>query len=313
MPATNSRRHLEAQHDDDGDSELDELPLPPSAILRLEPARLVHDVDEEIFILYTLNAKSQHDGGLGYVNSSDDNIFVSIDGTKWSSATSDRNLTGKLIVPIYQHVTSLRSSKGDTGSVLWRSTVELAIRFQQGTLFDLALLKRASVLELGAGTGALPAIVASLAKSWLATDQQQLLPLMRKNLDSYANVKVASLDWFDFLNPPSPHSAQLHKSRVLDQLSFNLVDQTAETVRGPDVIVCCDCIYNPGLFDALIAALNVFTDRQRTVVLVSCEMRSDESLADFLTRWKASDEHWRIVSLEERFEKGFVALAAWKI
>ena len=172
MPTTNSRRHLEAQHDDDGDSELDELPLPPSAILRLEPARLVHDVDEEIFILYTLNAKSQHDGVLGYVNSSDDNILVSIDGTKWSSATSDRNWTGKLIVPIYQHVTSLRSSKGDTGSVLWRSTVELAIRFQQGTLFDLALLKRASVLELGAGTGALPAIVASLAKSWLATDQQ---------------------------------------------------------------------------------------------------------------------------------------------
>ncbi|EST04536.1 Nicotinamide N-methyltransferase-like protein [Kalmanozyma brasiliensis GHG001] len=297
----------------DGDrdelGEADELPTPPSAILHIAPARLVDDVDEEIFLLYTLNAKSQHDGGLGYVNHSSDKIFVAIKGDKWTSALSERNLTGKYIVPIYQHVTSLRSSKGDTGSVLWRSTVELAIRFHQGSLFELSLLKDATVLELGAGTGALPAMVGQLARTWLATDQEQLLPLMRKNADSFANVKVAPLDWFDFLNPPSSHSAQLRKKQVLEQLSSN-----AEAVQeqAPDVIICCDCIYNPGLFDALIAALNVFTEQQKTVVLVSCEMRSDESLAEFLTKWKASDAAWRIVSLEERFDKGFVALAAWK-
>ncbi|KAJ9474131.1 hypothetical protein PHBOTO_004200 [Pseudozyma hubeiensis] len=305
MPAAPAPpQHHEAQLDDDDDDQVAEPPLPPSNVLRVAPGRLVDDVDEEIFLLYTLNAKSQHDGGLGYVNSSDDKIYVSIDGNKWSSALSDRNLSGKIIVPIYQHVTNLRSSKGDTGSVLWRSTVELAIRFHQGTLFDLSLLKNASVLELGAGTAALPAMVASLAKSWLATDQDLLEPLMRKNADSYNNVTVASLDWFDFLNPPSAHSAQLRKKHILDQLSSQS--------QGPDVIICCDCIYNPGLFDALIATLNVFTVKQRTVVLVSCEMRSDESLADFLTRWKASDQDWCIVSLEERFEKGFVALAAWK-
>ncbi len=138
---------------------------------------------------------------------------------------------------------------------------------------------------------------------------------MRKNLDNRSNVSIAPLDWFDFLNPPSSHSAQLRKKQILDHLRSGVVSGTAqdeELGQSPDVIICCDCIYNPGLFDALIAALNVFTEKQKTVVLVSCEMRSDESLAEFLTKWKASDDDWRIVSLEERFDKGFVALAAWK-
>lgn len=288
------------------------LPAPPSALIRLEPGRLVDDVDEEIFLLYTLNSKPQHDGGLGYVNHSNDLIYVSIDGQTWSSATSDRNLTGSLIVPVYQDVTSLRSSKGNTGSVLWRSTVELAIRFRQGTLFDLSKLKDAVVLELGAGTGALPAFVGGLSKRWLATDQEELLPLMRKNLDREHNVKVGTLDWFDFFNSPTPHTAQLRKKNVLAQLAAEGEDREAVGAAGLDLILCCDCIYNPGLFDALIATLNVFTEKDKTVVLVSCEMRSDESLAEFLTKWKQSDPAWKLVSLEERFDKGFVAIAAWK-
>ncbi|SPO29504.1 related to RKM5 - protein lysine methyltransferase [Ustilago trichophora] len=299
----------------DDDFTADDLPTAPNALLHVKPGRLVDDVDEEIFLLYTLNAKSEHDGGLGYVNHSSDKIYVAIDGTKWSFALSDRNLSGKLVVPIYQDVTSLRSSKGNTGSVLWRSTVELAIRFHKGAIFDLTLFKNASVLELGAGTGALPAMLSGLSKTWLATDQEELLPLMRKNLDMHKGVKVAPLDWFDFLHPPSQHSALLRKKHILDQINPASTTRGRDedaAMQGVDVILCCDCIYNPGLFDALIATLNVFTDRQKTVVLVSCEMRSDESLAEFLTKWKASDPNWIIVSLEERFDKGFVALAAWK-
>lgn len=302
-----------SHNDDDGGLDQQELPAPPNALLRVKPGRLVDDVDEEIFLLYTLNAKSEHDGGLGYVNHSAGKIFISIDGNLWSSALSDRNLSGTLIAPIYQDVTSLRSSKGNTGSVVWRSTVELAIRFHQGTLFDLSRLKDATVLELGAGTGALPVLVGGLSGRWLATDQEELIPLLRKNLDKHERVKVSSLDWFDFLNPPSMHSALLRKKHVLDQLVPSATArERGEKVDGADLIICCDCIYNPGLFDALVATLNVFTDKQRTMVLVSCEMRSDESLAEFLTKWKESDASWIIVSLEERFEKGFVALAAWK-
>lgn len=287
-----------------GDSDTESLPTPPNGLLRLLPARVVDDVDEEIFLLYTLNAKAQHDGGLGYVNHSSDKIFIALDASgSWSSALSDRNLTGELVVPIYQHVTSLRSSKGNTGSVLWRSTVELAIRFRRGAIFDLKHFNEANVLELGAGTGALPALLGALSKRWLATDLDELVPLLRKNLDGKDGVGVAALDWFDFLHPPSPHTAQLTKRHVLDQLGG---------AQSPDVIICCDCIYNPGLFDALIATLNVFTRKDKTIVLVSCEMRSDESLAEFLTKWKDSDPTWIIVSLEERFQKGFVALAAWK-
>lgn len=299
---------------DDEDNGDDELPTPLNALLRLRPARLVDDVDEEIFLLYTLNAKSQHDGGLGYVNHSNDKVYVALDGTGWSSALSDRNLSGELVVPIFQDVTSLRSSKGNTGSVLWRSTVELAIRFRQGDIFDLAHLKHATVLELGAGTGALPAMLGGLCSSWLATDQDELLPLMRKNLDRTPGVTVAALDWFDVLNPPSAHSAQLRKKHILNQLNPAPTTSPHDTPakEGADVIICCDCIYNPGLFDALIATINAFTQVGNTTVLVACEMRSDDSLAEFLTMWKASDQRWSIVSLEERFEKGFVALAGWK-
>ncbi|KAJ1025020.1 hypothetical protein NDA18_004306 [Ustilago nuda] len=296
---------------DNDDEEV--LPAPPNALLHVSPGRLVEDVDQEIFLLYTLNAKSEHDGGLGYVNHSADKIFISIDRNTWSSSTSERNLSGKLITPIYQHVTSLRSSKGNTGSVVWRSTVELAIRFRSGALFDPCLFNDATVLELGAGTGALPALVADLSGKWLATDQDELLPLLRKNLSQHERVKTASLDWFDFLNPPSMRSAQLRKKHVLDQLLPSATTtEHQEKLKRVDLIICCDCIYNPALFDALIATLNVFTDSQRTIVLISCEMRSNESLAEFLTRWKQSHLAWIIVSLEHRFDKGFVALAAWK-
>lgn len=327
------RTHNDHQHRDalvnkgdeeDGEDGEDDLPCAPNGqLLRVNPARLVDDVDEEIFLLYTLNAKSQHDGGLGYVNHSCDRIFIAIDGTKWThSSLSDRNLSGNLVVPIYQDVTSLRSSKGNTGSVVWRSTVELAVRLHSGSIFDLARFRDAVVLELGAGTGALAAMVGGLSGTWIATDQQELVPLMRKNLDQAGphTVKASALDWFDFLSPPSPHSAQLRRKHILDQITFptsNHNDNVQnkdnhEGVTAPDIILCCDCIYNPGLFDALIATINVFTQPHKTIVLVSCEMRSDESLAEFLSKWKQSDPSWTIISLEQRFDKGFVSLAAWK-
>lgn len=288
---------------DDGD---EDLPACPSALLHVRPARVVADVDEEIFLLYTLHAKAEHDGGLGYVNHSADRIFVAIDGQRWNSALSARNLSDA--VAVHQDVTSLRSTKGNTGSVLWRSTVELAIRVRTGALFDLAALRDASVLELGAGTGALPALVGPVCKTWLATDQHDLVALLDKNTDALPGVHTAQLDWFDFYNPPSSHTLQIRRSDILNRLHSTTNAHGAVV----DLIICCDCIYNPALFPALIATINAFTTPSHTLVLVACEMRSHHSLADFLHEWQASDAAWMILSLEKRFDKGFVTLAAWK-
>lgn len=285
----------------DGDEE--ELPEPPTSLIRLQPGRQVVDVDEEIFLLYTLQARAQHDGGLGYVNHGSDQLWVAIDGSRWSSDTKDgRDLSGSIVL-ICQDVTSLRSSRGNTGSVLWRSTVLIAIQILQDRLLDLSALRSANVLELGSGTGALPAFIAPLSHTWLATDQAELVPLMDKNTRHLANCHTAALDWYDFLTPSSAHQAQLGRSAILNHF---------DNAQYPDLIVCCDCVYNPALFPALIATLNAFTKPAHTVVLLSCEMRSNETMADFLAAWLHDDPLWRLVSLQDRFDKGFVVFAAWK-
>ncbi|PWY97086.1 hypothetical protein BCV70DRAFT_203194 [Testicularia cyperi] len=288
---------------DDGEaSEQPELPLAPTSLIRLEPGRAVEDVDEEIFLLWTLNSRSEHEGGLGYVNHSHDSLYIAIDGKSWSAAASERELSGETIVKVFQDVTSLRTARGNTGSVIWRSTVHLAIQILQNRLFDLVSLAEARVLELGAGTGALPALIASRARSWLVTDQPELMPLIDKNVHSLSNCRTRSLDWFDFLDSPSLHQTRLRTASILEHLDGEL----------PDLIICCDCVYNPALFPALVATLNAFTQPGHSMVLMACEMRSNESLSDFLRTWLESDSAWRMVSLEDRFDKGFTAFAAWK-
>ncbi|EPQ31526.1 uncharacterized protein PFL1_00859 [Pseudozyma flocculosa PF-1] len=324
MPAQSSS-HADEDHAI-ADTAMDTDMTAPTSLLRVDPARAVEDVDEEIFLLWTLNAMPSSDAGLGYIDPNHDSLFVRIGAHGWRSATRRSQLERPSlnddegdIVELSQDVTSLRSSKGNTGSVVWRSTLHLALAIRQGRLFHLDRLRHATVLELGSGTGALAAMLASRVHKWVATDQDELVPLIRRNLGrttAAANAEACALDWFDFLRPPSTAFRDRNLERILSRFDQPNADGGGGGggERYPDLILCADCVYNPSLFDALTATLAALTRPRHTVVVVVAEMRTDEGISDFLHAWRASlpDGGWRILSLEDRLAKGFVVFAAWR-
>jgi len=140
------------------------------------------DPDEEIFLLYTaLNNKTDDDNplrGLGSVDSKLGTLTLDFDvaTTVGDSAVSPQSKastrrkgkrresvlssTRTLQVELHQDTTALQSRRGDTGSVLWQASVDLArLLLEQHrlftrdsgikTLFDYAELARSHVMELG--------------------------------------------------------------------------------------------------------------------------------------------------------------------
>jgi hypothetical protein len=117
----------------------------------------------------------------------------------------------------------------------------------------------------------------------------------------------------------------------------------ADEPAWPDLILASDCespqrnlfsatgltalfsgIYNPSLFPALLATIDVLSAPQRTLVLVICELRSAESVREFLAQWlahgveeRSQPSRWCICSIEQevlgaRLAKGNAAWLAWK-
>ncbi|KAK0527329.1 Ribosomal protein lysine methyltransferase [Tilletia horrida] len=219
-----------------------------------------------------------------------------------------------------QDFTSFRSVAGNTGSVAWRSSLALALLLIQ----DLHLASSGSqharrtsllhpdalfppspqacprantVLELGAGTGVLSSLVlshpslASISTGlrWIATDQGEVLDLLRRNVDATSRRIIASqsqsdasasfsapvqlvardLDWMDVLSL-SKRTDERAK-RQLEELRRSLLsfthtgpggvdgDTEEYSARNPDLILAIDCIFNPALFPALLATLALFS------------------------------------------------------
>jgi len=176
----------------------------------------------------------------------------------------------------------LRSRSGDTGSVLWKASVEfLSLVLQQRHfperhrgLFDYAKLSQAHVLELGAGTGLLALALSPLVRKYTATDIPVLVPLLRKNLLS-TTVTVTALDW------------TLPALRQVD-------------VRGADaldVLLVVDCIYHPALVRPLLTTLTALATPQHTAAVVVAELRAEDVLREFLQGWIALG--WRVWSVGE--------------
>ncbi|GAW05253.1 cmp dcmp deaminase family [Lentinula edodes] len=87
--------------------------------------------------------------------------------------------------------------KGDTGSVVWKASVDLAFSILQHERFpstlhpflDLTQLKNAHLLELGSGTGILCVALSPFVRNYTCTDLPDLLPLIHKNLIGW-NCKI---------------------------------------------------------------------------------------------------------------------------
>ncbi|KDQ26842.1 hypothetical protein PLEOSDRAFT_29973, partial [Pleurotus ostreatus PC15] len=295
-----------------------------------------------VFLLYSnLQASSSSTPdtgfrGLGHVDSKTDTLIVKIEltaprsksgstttsgGTKEATRKHHKKATSKTIrsdisleVELWQDKTALRSRKGDTGSVLWKASVDFAqIILQQlyfgnagdrSNLLDAERLKLSHVLELGAGTGLLSILLSPFVKRYTATDIEALVPLIRKNIlnnnidhihanlppsikttvhQYTSNITVQTLDWLDLHALTSPTLRTKYTSAV-----------SPEPV---DLLLIVDCIYNPSLLPALISAIDTLTVPEQTIVLVIVELRAEDVVRDFLALWLAVDS-WVIRRIE---------------
>ncbi|GJE95861.1 Diaminohydroxyphosphoribosylamino-pyrimidine deaminase-like protein [Phanerochaete sordida] len=301
-----------------------------------EGSTLVSDADEEVFLLYTdLAAKQSHaeqNGkgfrGLGYLDNHKD--VLSLEFTypkKPQSAGKGKGKSSKkrsseaqqetLEVQLAQDKTALRSRKGDTGSVLWRASAELAqLILQQvhsqdsNALLDSSRLQDANVLELGAGTGLLGVVFAPLVKRYTVTDIDDLIPLISKNLalngvltpssqskgaPTVPNVSAEPLDWVALQNCSASKR------------------QTAYSYPPIDLLLVVDCIYHPSLLPALVDTIDYLSTPERTVVLVVVELRAEDVVREFLELWlAASGGSWDIWHAHEVMEGPYVVWVGWK-
>ncbi|KAL1743235.1 hypothetical protein HDZ31DRAFT_41429 [Schizophyllum fasciatum] len=304
----------------------------------------VVDADEEIFLLYTalqahpLSGDAHH--GLGFLDSHHDTISVAIElddprpgdnGPRPIGASvsthgkhpSHRNsrhapharkapkstAPETVQVELYQDKTRLHTAKGDTGSVLWRASIDFAKMMlrqhhspNSASIFDKRLLPDLRVLELGAGTGLLSVLLAPLVKHYMATDIPGLTHLISKNVahnltdnDTRNNVAVEALDW-EQLHQTSPERRRRFFTYAggpgaSEARPYSGKDATND---APDVILAVDCLYHPSLVGPLVSTLNHFARPNETVVVIVSELRAEDVMRDFLEAWLGDAARWEI-------------------
>lgn len=147
---------------------------------------------------------------------------------------------------------------GVTGCVVWNGAVVLARSLEAwtGSGGPLSLLG-ASVVELGAGTGVLALACAALGARVVATEQEERLKLLRRNLERHGegleapwsvgrrggSVDLEELDWF---SPGLP----LHC----------------------DLVVASDVVYTEEVTEALVKCLSAYA----APAIVCVELRTEE-------------------------------------
>ncbi|KAI0291837.1 putative methyltransferase-domain-containing protein [Russula brevipes] len=251
-----------------------------------------------------------HFHGLGYENSKEDTLLVRIElqppptvdaparksektkrnvgrrntskGRRRKGSSSRSDVTKGEVEPVvleyslFQDKTALRSRSGDTGSVLWKASIEFLslvlrqLHFPEPSsrgLFDYAKLKQAHILELGSGTGLLALGLSPLARRYTATDIPALLPLLRKNLLSVppttaGTITVVDLDW-----------------------TLPALRQVDVSTDPPDVLLIVDCIYHPTLVRPLLGTMTAIAAPRHTVAVVVAELRAEDVLREFLEGW----------------------------
>lgn len=338
-----------------------------------EASRSVTDADEEIFLLYTLSAPPVDRLGLGQIDGRHDKLAITInlkdvhsaplvascDDEMIQKTPSKRAKKGNTLknaqafsndtitVVVRQDSTSLRSTNGDTGSVVWRSSVYFAAKVlcdltksqQQISkpidstadpfLLSPSHLQQARILELGAGTGILPAMILShnilsdnLGSSlhWIASDQDQIVPLLRKNVEGLSKgnmvASASGIDWLEASQIYRKGFSSSMQSYLKDVLHTWSTDE--QSIERPDIIFATDCIFNPHLFDAFLDTLSLFTQPDKTLVFVVCELRQADMMQDFLQAWLDHPGSWSIHTIESsdvlgpHLSKGSVVWVAWR-
>ncbi|KAJ6581459.1 putative methyltransferase-domain-containing protein [Mycena capillaripes] len=295
----------------------------------------VVDADEEVFILYSKStpASSNEHRGLGYLDSHTDILTLNFELKSSSfdhrAAKPKRKLAIQektVEIQLAQDKTALRTRTGDTGSVVWRASVDFAqlILEQQYAKSPLSLfderLRDARVLELGSGTGLLSIALSPLVAHYIATDIEALLPLIRKNLS------LNFPGWPDIRSRPGVTVPG--QNVAVDELNWETLHSTPASRRAQlfppppspfDLVLVVDCIYHPALLPPLLTAMNYVSTPGSTIVVVVMELRAEDVTREFLEGWLGSGEWevWRIGNDEFldgmlAKDKPYVMWVGWK-
>ncbi|KAF8074694.1 putative methyltransferase-domain-containing protein [Lyophyllum atratum] len=296
----------------------------------------VTDADEEVFILYSglqkgIETNTDTFRGLGHVDSRKDTMSITFElkaptyatttDTKTTRSTRHRKtqkpnkgLDKTVQIELSQDKTALRTRKGDTGSVLWKASIDFArVILQQihaqaaNSFFDPSILETQHVVELGAGTGLLAIAFAPLVRRYTVTDINDLVPLLRKNVASNFD------GWPGRCAPPAPGS-----NVFVEELDWVLLSSTNASQRGrvvdiepADLILVVDCIYHPSLLPSLIETINHLSVPGRTAVLVVVELRAEDVIREFLELW-LSRPGWEIWRIEGLLDRPYATWLGWQ-
>jgi predicted nicotinamide N-methyase len=170
------------------------------------------------------------------------------------------------------------------GSVLWAAAEVLV---EHMLLSKRTVVEGKSVLELGCGLG-IPGMICSLlgAKQVILSEQDQLVPLLVKNIESNFAPRRSNED-----NSVNSTEDNATAAATPQAVALNWGVEEAELIlsnrKGErfDVILICDCVFEPLYGDSwklLCETLGVIVFDDSTEVLISCERRSEDAIDDFL-------------------------------
>lgn len=206
---------------------------------------------------------------------------------------------------VHQDPSGLHSRSGETGTVLWRSSLGLAENTLKTLLFEppgWLDWKDVGVLELGAGVGLLAVTLGAVAQQWTATDYlNENLKLVKRNCAENANVRseIARLvgrshaqaseeaEWDD-----DDGKGKKGRRRTTDKLAGAAVTMPTLTqldwthvaaqrekgkaeVPKSELVLAVDCLYNEHLVKPLVDTLATAC-QAGAVAFIVVELRSPD-------------------------------------
>lgn len=214
--------------------------------------------------------------------------------------------------------------EGTTGAVIWKVSPPFADWISKANfLHELQVLRSDSVvLELGCGIAGIVALaLAQTVRTYVATDQDYVLKLLRDNIaenqkpaiarakgktprkSSSADIRLALLDWETDEVSSLPRT--LHLGNEGD---------------GFDLVLACDCIYNESLIEPFVSTCRQACElrsqteesvaRHPTLCVVAQQLRTPEVFEKWAANFQQHFWLWRlpdsVLSPELRENSGYV-------
>ncbi|KAL6477753.1 hypothetical protein MHYP_G00135880 [Metynnis hypsauchen] len=138
-------------------------------------------------------------------------------------------------------------SKGDVGCVVWDAAIVLSKYLETEQCCSSQTWSSKKAVELGAGTGVVGIMAASLGANVTVTDLEDLLPLLElnirenQNLISTGSITAKVLKWGEDVTDFLPHPDYiLMADCIYYEQSVQPLVETLKALSGPETcIICC--------------------------------------------------------------------------